>query len=83
MAGKGWMKLCTPEGNMKGLQKMMNYFHTRGDEFVQANMSSYSGLASAMNSAQRLVLDREKWEWEKKEVAELRAEIEALKRRRD
>lgn len=72
--------LSTPEGNIRGLQAAMNrLFALSNAEFIE-NCGKYASLASAMNSAQRLLMDREKFEWEKTEVAALRAEIDELKR---
>ena len=75
-----WYKLSTPEGNIKGLQAAMNKLHALDNAAFIENCGKYASLASAMNSAQRLLMDREKFEWEKTEVATLRAEIDELKR---
>ena len=66
---KGWMKLSTTEGNIKGLQKVMNYFHTHGDDFVLEHIGQYAALAGAMNSAIRLHMDRERLDHDKKIAA--------------
>lgn len=74
-----YIKLTTPEGNMKGLQRIMNNILSGSKEEQIENAGRYASLANAMTSAQREARDQEKFELEKTKWDQVAKEVEEIK----